>query len=1015
MGPELVYLLRNLSATGDVLVVGAHPDDEDNGVMAWLAHHHGVRVVYWSATRGEAGQSRIHSYTGEELGIYRTWESAAAREIDGGESLFGPFTDYGYSKHGAEALEKWDATRLVGELVRAIRVVQPQVVISLWRGDESAGHGHHAAVGTAIKEAFETAGDPRAFPEFERIGLVPWRPRKLYQSIKVDWQPGEKVELGVHRPDLKRDGCLEVNTGRFDPIRGLTYEEQGALARNAHLTQGFAHVPTAGDFYNYLELVQVVSGGDSAASAIDLYAGIDATLTGLADYPGGGSIELRSELDALKQLAVSAAEDFRPAEPWRSGRRLLEFVRMLRHLEGRLDRLGLSEHGQRALARYLTRKRSDAEGAAARCLGLRLDAALNRGRLTPGESVRVACRLQSYGPDVPSAIDFHPRVALAAAEALRIDDASDASAAEFEIAIPSAAPLSCPYWLRANREEYSYTWPEVPFAGQPFNPPLVEVTCEVRFGEMALQLTRAAAHAQAFAGGYRELQPAILPPISMQPRKSRHVLRVRDTPQVLDLQVAVLGHHLMPPIAGVLEVHVPPGWSAEPSRLDVSLQKAGDADSIPVRITVPAHAAPGAHEIRYGISCSGRLYDASMTTVRQTAPGLGGAPDEATCIREQYIARPAVVRVDLMHVSVYEEQTCAYVAGTGDDVPTLLRSLGLTLEVLSDEDLAHAALERYDSIVIGPNAYVVRDAVRKAGQRLLAYVHGGGTLVVQYQGYPYERMGATPYPFRYNQPHDRITNQHSTVRLIAPDHFLLRYPNVIGADDFSGWVRDRGMYFFGEWDKAYEPLLASADPGEQQKLGGLLVARWGKGVYAYCGYTLFRQLPAGVRGAFRLFANLVAIPEARIRQRMDHLRGVPLFAGLSEHELHRVAEIIVDRWLSDGEYLFREGDEGEELYLIAAGALDVWKGQPEQLVGSMVSGMPIGELSAFTGFTRAASLKARGPTHLLAVHSNDFRRLLRESPELGERMMELLARRLRTALASPPGPGNAVPAVAKYE
>jgi hypothetical protein len=644
-----------------------------------------------------------------------------------------------------------------------------------------------------------------------------------------------------------------------------------------------------------------------------------------------------------------------------------------------------------------------------------VDAALNRGRLTPGESVRVACRLRHYGPDVPTAIDFRPHVALAGAQAVRVDDATDPSAAEFDIAIPSDAALSCPYWLRADREEYAYTWPEVPFAGQPFNPPLVDVTCDVRFGDMPLAVTRAAVHAQPFAGGYRELQPAILPPISMHPWKSRHVLRVRDTPQVLDLQVAVLGHHLTPPINGVLEVDVPPGWSAQPARVDVSLHKAGDADSIAVRVTVPPNAPGGAHEIRYSISCSGRRYDAAMTTVRQTAPGLGGAPDEATCIREQYIARPAVVRVDLMDVNVYEEQTCAYAAGTGDEVPNLLRSLGVSLNVLTDEDLAHAALERYDSIVIGPNAYVVRDAVRKAAQRLLAYVHGGGTLVVQYQGYPYERMGAAPYPFRYNQPHDRITNQHAAVRLLEPDHFLFRYPNVITGDDFSGWVRDRGMYFFGEWDKAYEPLLASADPGEAQKLGGLLVARYGRGIFAYCGYTLFRQLPAGVRGAYRLFANLLAIPEARIRQRMDQLRNVPLFASLSEPELHRVGEIIVDRWLSDGEYLFHEGDEGEELYLIAAGALDVLKGQPEQLVGSMSSGMPIGELSAFTGFTRAASLKARGPTHLLVVHSNDFRQMLRASPDLGDRMMELLARRLRSALTSQAAPGAAAPAVAKYE
>ena len=250
-------------------------------------------------------------------------------------------------------------------------------------------------------------------------------------------------------------------------------------------------------------------------------------------------------------------------------------------------------------------------------------------------------------------------------------------------------------------------------------------------------------------------------------------------------------------------------------------------------------------------------------------------------------------------------------------------------------ELAHASLDVFDTIVVGPNAFLVRDALRKAARRLLEYAHKGGTLVVQYQGYAHEGMGAAPFPFRYNQPHDRVTIEQSPVRIVQPDHFFFDFPNRIGEDDFAGWVRDRGMYFFGEWDPAYEPLLACGDPGEGEKLGGLLVAGYGRGLYAYCGYTLFRQLPHGVRGAFRLFSNLLALPEARIRSRMERLRDVSLFAELDEADLHQVAKIATERRLAEGEYLFHEGDEGTELYVIETGALDVMRG--EQPVGTVAA------------------------------------------------------------------------------
>jgi LmbE family N-acetylglucosaminyl deacetylase len=997
---NLVYLVRGLGATGDVLHVGAHPDDEDSGLVAMLARGRGARVVCWSATRGEGGQTRVAPYAGRELGVYRTWETLDARTVDGGESWFGPFYDYDYSKTGDEALQKWGRERLVKEIVRAIRAARPQIVISAWRGDESDGHGHHTAVGVAVREAFVAAGDPARFVELESVGLPPWQARKLYTGMRDDWQPGEDVQLGVRRPELERLGYVRLNTGDFDPIANLTFEEQGAIALNQHLTQGTTSVPSAGDHYVYLRLEQVAPGSGLEGSD-ELYDGIDTGLTGLADHPGGGSAELRDELEAVQRLAAVAAEHLRIDEPWGSGSALLDVVQHLADLEAHLPDLSLDASARAALAGCLARKRREAETAAARCLGLRLVASVDRATLTPGESLRLSARLLAYGPEQPVEPTFEAVVGWVDA-AIHPVETGDPRAGVFDITVPSGAELSCPYWLRLPASDYSYAWPEEIAVGEAFDPPPITVYCSLHIAGRSLRVSAPALCDEGFVGGRRRLATSILPPISVRPATDHLILRTRDEPHRLQIPVGVLGHRKgTSPIEGVLEASVPPRWTVEPDRTMVSLRKDGDADTVTVTVTVPAGASAGSREISLGMRCGNRLYQSSVAAVMQSAPGLGGEADEGTCVRREVIAEPAVVTVDLIDVAIHEEHTHGYVGGVGDEVPRILAGLGLSLHLLSDDDLALSDLAGYDTIVIGPNAFLARDALRKSAGRLLAYVRDGGTLLVQYQGYQHALIDATPFPFRYHQPHDRVTNERSPVQILRPDHFLMNFPNHIGPEDFDGWVRDRGMYFFGEWDPSYEPLLACADPGESAKLGGLLVARHGHGTYAYCGYTLFRQLAAGVPGAFRLFANLLALPEGRIRERMEHLRSISVFAALDDVQLHELARIAVERRLCDGEFLFREGDLGDELYLIRTGSLDVLQGPDQRHVRTCEAGEPIGELAAITSLRHTSSLRAQGDTEVLVIRSDDFFTVLRSQADFAEGMVRLLARRLYAATADP--------------
>jgi hypothetical protein len=343
--------------------------------------------------------------------------------------------------------------------------------------------------------------------------------------------------------------------------------------------------------------------------------------------------------------------------------------------------------------------------------------------------------------------------------------------------------------------------------------------------------------------------------------------------------------------------------------------------------------------------------------VRLGAQGSSGPTDEATCVAEAFLIRQASPQVHVIEADIIRTLRYGYVPGVQEDALPALARFELDMSVLGEEELSYADLATYHAIVVGPNAYLSRSGVRSNAGRLLDYVAGGGTLIVQYQGYGYEAEGLAPYRFRYRRPHDRVTDFDAPVEVLEPDHPVLRMPNEIGPDDWTGWVHDRGLYFGGEWDPRYLPLLARHDPGEEPQRGGLLVAGYVRGTYVYVGYSLFRQIPAGVPGGVRLLANLLGLAEARVTERIEHLRRVELFAAMPDPELHEMARIMSERWFEDGTYLFREGDRGRELFLLVDGELEALK---------------------------------RG----LVMRGADFRERLRRHPDLSEQVLRYLARQL---------------------
>jgi LmbE family N-acetylglucosaminyl deacetylase len=1009
---QLIYRLKGLGKSGAVLHIGAHPDDEDIGLLAYLSCKYGVRAVYWSATRGEGGQNRIGPYREEALGIYRTWESLAARAVDRSDCLFGPFYDFGYSKNADGAIAKWGGPLLIQEIVRAIRIVQPQIIVARWMGTPGDFHGHHQAVGQACLVAFDAAGDPEQFSELRAQGLPAWQPLKFYHSLDNsggDLSAGGAVNtFGRLNPALERDGVVRVNTGEFDPVSGRTYQERAWLAYNKHQTQAMGLAPAPGDFYYYFSLHKSLV--PLPAREESLHDGLDFSLAGLADYPGHGSRLLRKNLETMQLMTQEALDNFRADDPLQASRSLLPALALLRRTRSGLARENhIPGEAKLALDRYLGQKISDFEEVIVSCLGLELECLSERSRIIPGQRFRIKAYLWNHRGSALKEAAFSLSLPPGwRARPLEPEEEPDprptplsplSRQADYELTAPETADLTCPYWLPRPPEAYIYTWPRGEPCARPFGPPQVQILGEIDLGEEKITLCQGAVHREAFPGGFRELPVAVIPPISLHPKTDKEFLLCREAEQHLELQV-IARNNSDAAVEGSLQLVVPPGWRVTPGHTVLALTAPGETRNLQFAVTIPAGAPPDHYPLQYQIRCGHRDYAVVVTPVRLGAPGLPALADASNCIKEEFIISPAQVKIHLLDVRFVPNLTYAYVQGAQEDLLESLKPFGLDFHLLKSEELAYADLAKFAAVVIGPNAYLIREELRKYAGRFLEYVHQGGVLIVQYQGYRFQTPGFAPYPFRYSMPHDRVTNEDAPVKILAPDHVLFNLPNTVREEDFSGWVRERGLYFFGQCDERYQPLLACSDPEEEPLKGGLLECQYGRGTFVYTGYSFFRQLPAGVPGAFRLFANLLALPEARILERIAFLRKIDLFSALSESQLDAVARIMTERWVNTGNYICRQGDLGDELYVVYRGEVEVVRqseGQQDQVVFVAREGDSLGEMAVLGNIPRTASLRARGNVQLLVIEGPHFLSLLRQNPDMSIQLIQLLVKRLAPA------------------
>ncbi len=860
----LKLMLRRLQTTGRLMQVTAHPDDEDGGMLTLESRGRGISTLLMTLTRGEGGQNKLGSNLFDGLGVLRTLELLASDRYYGVEQRFSRVADFGYSKTPEETFQKWQGHDIaLADMVRVIRTFRPDVLVARFSGTDRDGHGHHQASAILTKEAFRAAGDPKRFPEQLKDGLEPWQPKKLYT--------GNVCGFGAATCD-SANYTLRLNTGVKDAVLGTSYVQFAMQGLRHQQSQGAANwTIDDGDRFTFYKLVDSVveSPKDKDGHEQDFFDGIDTTLPGLASRLGekekkvpwvqAALVEAKNKIDE----AQAAAEK----EPSLADGPLAEAnALVLRAFNGILDSQ-LSEQDKQnfrsllGLSGEIERAQALAEGITLRAtvdapVGSRPEDAF---MAVPGRTFEVTARLSTA---IGSAIADSIRLDLPKgweSKVLSSETSGKNTVTRFKVSVPSTAAPTRPYWHRNDPEtEALNIVDDARYQGLPFPPPPVSAVAKIGNGTQMVSVVCMVKYKDASGEAARPL--AVAPAFSVMLDPGEQVIPTKDGPQSavkvdvssnLDAKTLETSHGAGDPIndEGALRVEVPETWRVEPSGKELDFHERGERQSANFKVH-PGSRTKGRKEIQASFKSGRTNYEEGYSVV--TRQDLGTF----------YYYQPAVQRVSIVDVKVPKDLKIGYIMGAGDEIPTVLRQIGMDVTLIPAEKLGSEDFSRYQTIVLGIRAYDTQKDVIANNKRLLDFVQAGGRLVVQYNTVGYTAAAGdfnagkfTPYPATLSRT--RVSVEEAPVAILDPANAIFHSPNEITQKDFEGWVQERGLYFMSQWDANFTPLLESHDPGEGEQKGGLLIAHYGKGTYIYTGYAFFRQLPAGVPGAVRLFVNLV--------------------------------------------------------------------------------------------------------------------------------------------------------------
>ena len=861
----LKLMLRRLQTTASLMQTDAHPDDEDGGMLTLEARGKGVSTLLMTLNRGEGGQNKLGSNLFDALGVLRTLELLAADRYYGVEQRFSRVADFGYSKTPEETFQKWQGHDIaLGDMVRVIRTFRPDVLVARFSGTDRDGHGHHQASAILTREAFRAAADPNRFPEQIKEGLEPWQPKKLYI--------GNVCGFGASTCDAA-NYTVKLNTGKEDPALGTSYVQfalKGLRHQQSQGVGGFTVPP--GDRFTFYKLVDSVvdSTKDKDGHEQDFFDGIDTTLPGLASRLGEEEKKvpwLRGELVAIKAKIDEAAVAGEASPP--AAANALGTARFLmQETRKQVNESELSPLGKNIVLHSLDEKTSEVAKALILAEGVTLHVVVDAPVGTspedafmavPGQTFEVTARLSAERHS-----DSHSNITLLLppgwnSKILSKQAEGNDLVTRFKVYVSASAQPTRPYWHRNNPEtEALNTIDDPQYQSLPFPPPAVKALGMIGDPE-AVAMSVCMVKYKDASGAIAERPLAVAPAFSVLLDPSEQVIPTEDGPQPtvkvdvssnLDAKTLKETHWKGDPERdeGLLQVAGPESWRTEPAEKPLAFHQRGEKQSADFTVH-PGNRTEGRKEIQATLNSGYQHYKEGYSVV--TREDLGTF----------YYYQPAVQRVSVVDVKVPKDLKVGYIMGAGDEIPTVLQQIGMDVTLLPAEKLAVEDLSSYQTIVLGIRAYDTQKDVIANNKRLLDYVQAGGRLVVQYNTLSaatgdFNKGNFTPYPATLGRA--RVSVEEAPIMILDPANPIFHSPNEITQKDFDGWVQERGLYFMTQWDSNFTPLLESHDPSEPEQKGGLLVANYGKGTYIYTGYAFFRQLPAGVPGAVRLFVNLIS-------------------------------------------------------------------------------------------------------------------------------------------------------------
>ena len=798
---QIYEKIQKLNFLGTALYIAAHPDDENTRLISYLANHLKARTGYLSLTRGDGGQNLIGPEIGELLGVIRTQELIAARNIDGGEQFFTRANDFGFSKHPDETFAIWEKEKVLSDVVWAIRTFKPDVIINRFNHETPGStHGHHTTSAMLSVEAFDLVGDENQFSEQLKFTNV-WQPKRLFFNTS-SWFYRNSDDFQNATKELSK-----VDVGIFYPLKGLSNNELASMASSQHLCQGFGRLTTRGSENEYLEFLK----GDTLADKNDIFSGIDTTWKRVE---GGNEIgEILSKIE----------QDFDFVTPSNHLLKLLEAYQKVMSLKDDYWR----EIKQKQLLEIIEA-----------CTGLYLEVSAESSTASPDDKISVNFELINRS-QIP--------VQLTSVKSTLDDktifkglDLSHNQRFNFkEIILIKTSNFTSPYWLKNESTLGLYNVENQLLIGKPTTPREAKIEFNLVINYTPITITKNIIRRYAESDKGEIYEPfEILPKVTT--KLIEKVLIFSDSiPKKVAVEIRAGSNF----INGNVTLQVPQNWRIEPENHHFDILQKNDRQVVEFLVFPPKNQQEGTLKVLATIN--EKEFNKELIEIN-----YNHIPKQSVLLNSE----AKIVRLNIEKSG----NNIGYIKGAGDLIPESLRQIGYQVEEIMPSEINEVKLQKYDAIILGIRAYNVIDNLKFKQKYLLDFVENGGNLIVQYNT---DRGVDVAAPFMLKLSNDRVTDESSEVLFLDEAHPILNFPNKITQDDFKGWIQERGLYFPSSWGEEFTPIFSMHDKGESPKKGSLLIAKFGKGNYIYTGLSFFRELPSGVSGAYKLFANMLSLPK----------------------------------------------------------------------------------------------------------------------------------------------------------